>query len=43
MTFPNNVSVVLYVNTVGGVASDGTTDLQNLLKQAYDEAWEVVQ
>ncbi len=45
MSFPNGLAIVLYVNTVGGVANDGngTPDLQNLLKQAYDQAWEVVQ
>jgi hypothetical protein len=45
MTFPDGLNVVLYINTFGGLSNDGsgTPDVQNLLKNAYDEAWETVQ
>ena len=45
MSFPNGLTIVLYMNTVGGLANDsnGTPNLQEVLWQAYDQACEVVQ
>ena len=35
------LTIVLNTNTLGGLANDGngTPDLQNFIKNAYDQAW----
>jgi CubicO group peptidase (beta-lactamase class C family) len=45
MTYPNGIRVVLFINTTGGLPfdSNNNTDLQNILKKAYDDAWVALQ
>jgi hypothetical protein len=45
MAFPDGQVSVLYLNSVGGLPNDsnGTPDLQTVFRNAYDQAWEVVQ
>jgi hypothetical protein len=45
MTYPNGIRIVLFMNTVGGLATDsnGTPDLQGIVEKAYDNAWVATQ
>jgi hypothetical protein len=45
MSYPNGARVVLFINTTGGLTNDsnGTPNIEDILKKAYDDAWVAVQ
>ncbi|HEX8532422.1 MAG TPA: hypothetical protein VF646_20445, partial [Cytophagales bacterium] len=46
MAFPDGMVGTMHFNTLGSDVpkdSNGTPDLQTIFKNAYDQAWEVVQ